>query len=310
MFGKELKMIEPLHDLLLNWKVPPSCIETVGNQPNVYKVKSPEKTFYLKKRLNSSVEKRIEELLLTSFLFGNGLIVERPLLTVSHQPYVRHHQVFYSLYQALEGIPVQVYSLTSLRMVGTYLSKLHGRLKQYVCKYEVEEWKIETHLREWIGGQDSTRIERWGEGFLGKLNEWSFSYSKLPHQLVHSDCHPRNILMKEERVTGVIDFERIRKAPRIADIGYFIAGMLKDQVMEGEDEDEHAECIHAFMEAYQSEGPLTQEEKELMPFLVIIFLLQYTFFYNQRGYSHAVSTYISFINRLVNSGVYEQAFQM
>lgn len=301
-------MIQPLHDLLLNWKVPPSSIETVGNHHNVYKVKSREKTFYLKKRLNSSVEKRIEELLLTSFLLENGLPVERPLLTVSHQPYVRQHQVFYSLYQALKGVPVQVYSLTSLKMVGTYLSQLHGSLKQYVCKFEVEEWKVETHLREWISVQDSTLIERWGEGFLGRLNDWSFSYSKLPHQLVHSDCHPRNILVKEERVTGIIDFERIRKAPRIADVCYFLAGMLKDKVKQGEDE--QIECIHAFMEGYQSDGTLTQEEKELMPFLVIIFLLQYTFFYNQKGYSHVVSTYIPFINRLVNSGDYERVFQM
>lgn len=301
-------MIEPLHDLLLNWKVRPSCVETVSYHPNVYKVKSREKTFYLKKRLNSSVEKRIEELLLTSYLLEKGLPVERPLLTVLHQPYVRQHQVFYSLYQALEGIPVQVYSLTSLKKVGTYLSKLHGRLENYDCKHEVKEWEIETHLREWIDGQDSTLIERWGEGFLGRLNEWSFSYSELPHQLVHSDCHPRNILMKGERVTGIIDFERIRKSPRIADVCYFLAGMLKDQVKHGEDE--QVECIQAFMGGYQSYGTLTQEEKELMPFLVIIFLLQYTFFYNQKGYSHVVSTYIPFISRLVNSGVYELAFQM
>ncbi|MGM0841268.1 MAG: phosphotransferase enzyme family protein [Bacillota bacterium] len=301
-------MIQPLVDLLLNWKVPPSSIETVGHHHNVYKVKSREKTFYLKKRLNSSVEKRIEELLLTSFLLENGLPVERPLLTISHQPYVRQHQVFYSLYQALKGVPIQVYSLTSLKMVGTYLSQLHGSLKQYVCKFEVEEWKVETHLREWISVQDSTVIERWGEGFLGRLNDWSFSYSKLPHQLVHSDCHPRNILVKEERVTGIIDFERIRKASRIADVCYFLAGMLKDKVKQGEGE--QIECIHAFMEGYQSDGTLTQEEKELMPFLVIIFLLQYTFFYNQKGYSHVASTYIPFINRLVNSGDYERVFQM
>lgn len=301
-------MIDPLQDLLLNWKVHPSSIESMESSPNVYKVKSREKTFYLKKRLNSSVEKRIEELLLTSFLLEKGLAVEKPLLTVSQQPYVQQHQVFYSLYQALEGQPLQVYSLTSMERMGTHLSQLHSRLKQYVSKYEVEEWKVETHLREWIGGKGTKMIERWGEGFLGRLNEWSSSYSKLPHQLVHSDCHPRNILMHEETVTGVIDFERIRKAPRIADVCYFLAGMLKDQFKQREDE--QFECIHAFMVGYQADGTLTQEEKELMPFLVIIILLQYTFFYNQKGYSHVVSAYIPFINRLVNSGVYERVFQM
>jgi Ser/Thr protein kinase RdoA (MazF antagonist) len=114
--------------------------------------------------------------------------------------------------------------------------------------------------------------------------------------------------MKEGRVTGVIDFERIRKAPRIADVCYFLAGTLKDQVKQTGDE--KFERIHAFMGGYQSEGTLTQEEKELMPFLVIIFLLQYTFFYNQKGYSHLVSAYIPFINRLVNSSDYQLAFQM
>jgi Ser/Thr protein kinase RdoA (MazF antagonist) len=308
MFGKELKMIEPLHDLLLNWKVHPSRIETVDSHPNVYKVRNLEKTYYLKKRFNSSVKMLVEEYLLTTYLQESGLTVERPLLTVSRQPYVQQHQDFYSLYPALEGKPVQVYSLASLKKMGTYLSHLHGRLKQYVCKYEVEEWKVDTHLREWIAGQDPTSIERWGKGFLGRLNEWSFSCGKLPHQLVHSDCHPRNILIKEERVTGIIDFERLRKAPRIADIGYFIAGILKDLVQQ--DKEEHFECIHAFLVGYHFDASLTQDEKRLLPFLVIIFLLQYTFYYNQKGYSHIVSTLIPFINRLVDNGDYERAFQI
>ncbi|NMH69630.1 phosphotransferase [Bacillus sp. RO3] len=301
-------MIEPLREILLNWKVNPSSIEEVTLHPNVYRVKSGSQTFYLKNRKHSTVRKRMEEYRITSFLFKGGLKVEVPVLTQSFLPYVHHREEFHSLYQALEGNPLRSYSLPSLMNVGEYMSHLHQGLSGDMNLPPMEEWRIDTQLREWICSQDGSTIGKWGRGFLGRLEEWSACYRQLPQGIVHSDCHPRNILMKSEKVTGMIDFERIRKAPRIADVGYFLSGVLKDLLQEGDGE--YATYIRAFLKGYDSMGVLAPREKKLLPFLVIIFLLNYTFYYHQKGYSDVVSVYIPFIDHLFYMNEFDEVFQI
>lgn len=301
-------MIEPIRVILSNWNVNPTFIETLNLHPNVTKVNARGETFYLKKRGDPSIENRLEEYYLTSFLLENRNNVESPLLTRSHQPFIKEGQHFYSLYEALDGAPLHEYSVCSLINAGEYLSNLHLTLENYFPHNEITCWNIEEHIRQWMDELGSTPVGRWGRGILSILDGWTILYNQIPHQLVHSDCNPGNILIKEEVVTGIIDFERIRMAPRIADIGYFIAGMLKDMVKV--DREVTFDYINVFLRGYDQRGALADEEKEVLSLLVLIFLLQYTFYYDQRGYSEIVSSFIPFIDDLAVSKKYDQAFKI
>lgn len=113
--------------------------------------------------------------------------------------------------------------------------------------------------------------------------------------------------MQGGEVSGIIDFERIRTAPRITDIGYFLAGMLK--MVPEEKKDHSINWILAFMKGYESQDPLTAGEKRIVPSLVILFLLQYAFFYFQQGHPEAGSSCMDFIEKLIGSVHFHGVFQ-
>ncbi len=299
-------MIEPIGDILWNWNVKHPYIETLKCHPNVIKVESGGKSYYLKKREDRAFESQMEEYYLTTYLLANRMNVESPLLTISHQPLVKKGQQFYSLYETLEGEPLQEYSLSYLTNAGTSLANLHRLLKDYHCHKEIKGWHIDRHIRQWLNELRFTPIGKWARDILPRLDEWTILYKQLPHQLVHSDYNRGNILVKEGVVNGIIDFERIRMAPRVADIGYFLAGMLKDRSKK--DREDSMNYIRVFLRGYDQLSTLTLEEKGLLPLLLVIFLLQYVFFYHQSGYSDIGSAYIPFINELVQSIEYDRAF--
>ncbi|TMU88244.1 hypothetical protein FGG79_09135 [Bacillus sp. BHET2] len=301
-------MIQPFGDILWNWNVKHPCIETLKLHPNVVKLVSEGKSYYLKKREDSAFENRMEEYYLTTYLLANRLNVESPLLTISHQPFVKKGQQFYSLYEKIEGEPLQEYSLSYLTNAGTSLANLHGLLKNYHCHKEIKGWHIDQHIRQWLNELGLTPIGKWARDILLRLDEWTILYNQLPYQLIHSDYNRGNIMVKEGVVSGIIDFERIRVAPRVADIGYFLTGMLKDRIKKNREDS--INYIGSFLRGYDQLSTLTSEEKELLPLLIVTFLLQYVFFYHQCGYSEVGSTYISFINELVQSSEYDHAFHV
>ncbi|PFA69468.1 hypothetical protein CN378_03560 [Bacillus sp. AFS015802] len=301
-------MIEPLRDLLRNWNVDPSFTHTLHLHPNVTMVEASRQTFYLKKREHSKVGNLMEELYVTSYLLENGLLVESPLLSSwSNQPFVQEGEHLYSLYEALEGFPLQEYSLSSLTNAGAYLSSLHELLDKYHCQNDIAVWDIERHIREWVLEFDHTQLGTWGRGVLDRVEGWETIYTCLPQQLVHSDCNAGNIMMKEEEVVGIIDFERMRIAPRVADIGYFLAGMLKNKIKE--DREHSFRCINGFLRGYERSGPLSSEEKQLLPSMVLIFLLQYAFHHLQNGDSEVGSACLPFIDELIDSADFDRVFQ-
>ncbi|MEI2663682.1 phosphotransferase enzyme family protein [Rossellomorea sp. LJF3] len=300
-------MIEPLQDIISHWGMDPTSMKTLLLHPYVTEVKAEGKTFYLKRRVDSSIENRMEELYLTSYLMSHHLNVESPILTSSQLPYVKEGEQIYSLYEALEGAPLTDFSTDSLTNAGAYLATLHLILKEYRCHYEAKGWEIERHVREWVKELGSESIGRRGQGILSRMKGWGSVYECLPHQFVHSDYNPGNILMKGWEVSGLIDFERIRTAPRITDIGYFLAGMLK--AVQVEKKDHSINWILAFMKGYERHDLLTEGEKRILPSIVILFLLQYAFFTYYKGYSEAGTSCMGFIEELFASAQFHGVFQ-
>ncbi|MCA1059676.1 phosphotransferase [Rossellomorea aquimaris] len=296
-------MIEPLRGILRHWDVDPTFIEPLGPHPNVARVKEGMKVYYLKKREDLSIEKRWEEFYLTSYLLENRHCVESPLLTSSGYPFVKEGEQIYSLYKALEGRSLKIYSMTALANAGAYLSDIHLLFEGYRSQQEVVDWDIERHVKEWMSVLGNTSIGKRGAGLLSRIEGWKSYYTQLPHQIVHSDFHSGNILMKGEEIIGVIDFARIRTAPRITDIAYFLAGLLKNSA--NKKRYDSIRCIQVFLDGYESNTSLTTTENRLLPSIIILFLLQYAFLYSHQGYSEAGSSCMLFIEELINSDYFQ-----
>lgn len=90
---------------------------------------------------------------------------------------------------------------------------------------------------------------------------------KLPKTIAHFDLHREHLLFQEGKLTGIIDFERIKRVPRVYDLGVF----SRYEFLKNENKD--WEGLKYFLEEYDRNAGLSPEEKRLFAdSLVICFL--------------------------------------
>lgn len=96
----------------------------------------------------------------------------------------------------------------------------------------------------------------------------------LPKKIIHSDLHPHNVLMCDNEVAAIVDFDGIRLSERSRDIGFAIYRFgrqffINEQISEEEIKNQAVTLRKKFLEKYLSILPLTQSEIEQIPFLLI-----------------------------------------
>jgi len=102
-------------------------------------------------------------------------------------------------------------------------------------------------------------------GILSNLVELAPSlYAGLPHQIIHADFYPSNVLMRGNQVSGILDFEFASPGPRAMDVAIGLAAFgistwraIKD-----------LRIVEAFVTGYQRRIPLTSVEIEALPDLL------------------------------------------
>jgi Ser/Thr protein kinase RdoA (MazF antagonist) len=83
-------------------------------------------------------------------------------------------------------------------------------------------------------GQHADKIERVEEGEKRELLAWAFAawrgarerLGSLPWQFIHGDAHDENILVRDEQVTGLIDFGDCCHNPTVCDLATCITYMM------------------------------------------------------------------------------------
>ncbi|MGH2507592.1 MAG: phosphotransferase [Ktedonobacteraceae bacterium] len=92
--------------------------------------------------------------------------------------------------------------------------------------------------------------------------DWEMlSLQNVPQQILHRDCGPGNVLMAEERVTAILDFEFADTDRRLFDLCVAISWWPVRLMGTGQE----WELIDAFGQAYTKLFPLTAEELRHLP---------------------------------------------
>jgi Ser/Thr protein kinase RdoA (MazF antagonist) len=288
MRGKEYKM----KTLLSNWGLNNAHI--VSHHSNVWKVTKGNCTFYLKRRNQTSIIDRWEEFRVTQHLVGSGVVAETPILTKSEVPFIIIGDSFYSLYESLNGDSLQkIITSDQCYSLGEYLGRLHQVLMTYPVREHTYVWDVFEHMEGWIS-KDQSELKEWAEKVYRSLVHAKADYVQMPHQLVHSDVHLGNFIWRENRIIGLVDFERIRRSPRIADVGYFITSLLRNTFMES-DENELFKKINRFLKGYSWMEKLDEREIISLYPLIMVFLLQYTLFYSSNGFGKEASCMVKLV---------------
>jgi Ser/Thr protein kinase RdoA (MazF antagonist) len=93
-------------------------------------------------------------------------------------------------------------------------------------------------------------------------HDWkTLSAQDLPQQVLHRDCGPGNVLMEDERVTAILDFEFAGVDLRVFDLCVAISWWPVRLMGTGQE----WELIDSFGRAYSAYIPLTQEELLALP---------------------------------------------
>jgi Ser/Thr protein kinase RdoA (MazF antagonist) len=155
-------------------------------------------------------------------------------------------------------------------MVGEGLARLHAALRDcdpLLCSREC----ITDTLRGWaIPKLMEADAARWGwtDGWLPGLAALE---EKLPVQIIHRDPNPDNMLAADGRITGFLDFELSRIAPRIFDLAYAATGALSVgfSAVGQEAGEGFVRLAHAIWSGYHRAAPLAEAERQALPDLVI-----------------------------------------
>lgn len=155
-------------------------------------------------------------------------------------------------------------------IVGEGLARLHEALRAcdpLLCR---EENLFET-LRDWAMPRARVAMpleDAWADAYLARFEAL---YPLLPTQIIHRDPNPDNILIRDGRVVGFVDFDLSRILPRIFDLGYAATGILCDAFDHASDAQRLSffDAAHAIFCGYDAVSPLTAAEWQALPDMLI-----------------------------------------
>jgi len=227
-----------------------------------------KRSFVLKKSDLTRSERECNALLALS---KTEIPVALPVTTVEGDWYVESHRgEIYCLYPRLPGCVVtEHYAGDAWRRAtgfGRAIGFLHTCLLECDDVNGYQEMDLDEQVGEWAiprirqGGTmvDACAIEQIWQDARSELKPLC---NELPRQLIHRDAHPSNMLFSAGRLTGFLDFEMIRRGPRVFDVCYCGSSILVEGFEDSEKGQKWPSLFHSLVRGYEEFCPLTATER-------------------------------------------------
>jgi len=222
-------------------------------------------------------------------LSERGVPVPLPIVSSEGKTWLRIDEFIYELYEFIEGRPFEPKSVLDLQRVSRALATYHLATEGFTPegskpraeKREGHPSKIMPILEE---------MQRKAKGAAYRTVSYLISqllavqerlpdeeYSRLRHLIIHGDFHPANIIFGYDGRVYFTDFDWASMQARAIDISdgiIFFAGRRESEV-DGSNIvsltqtfEMDLERTKIFLEAYQEEGELSEDEIEAIPWLL------------------------------------------
>lgn len=159
----------------------------------------------------------------------------------------------------LPGVPVDGRRVR-LGILGTVLGRLSLALGEFShpAAHRILPWDLR-RVPELAGYTGEPLLS---DAIARFAAEVSPVLESLPRRVIHNDFHPGNVLVdRSGEISGILDFGDIVLTPRVCDLGVALAYLIPD--------DAPGDAVRAeFVAGYESVGPLTEEERAIIPGLV------------------------------------------
>ena len=250
--------------------------------------------YVLKERGSPSDVEREEALL--SHLGPHGIPVAVPLSTTDNVPFAVHDGRTFALYLRLPGSVISNHYSAGAEArtaaFGTALASLHAALKAFANPEQFGKLSLIEHIVHWAVPTierypDSVNVERTRAIASDFEKTLSFMYADLPAQLIHRDPNPSNMLFKDGKLTGFLDFDLATRCARVFDPCYCSTSILVGGWQLPENRTTWLVLLRELMRGYAQYSDLTETERHAgFPMLLAIQLMFMAFSLNA-GHSSA-----------------------
>ena len=212
----------------------------------------------------------------TGWLGEQGISVSAPVAAMDGSLQVEVADVSIGLQRQIAGELLDVSSESQVRAAGAELAHLHAALAAYPFVDELpgstaEHRQVDVRISAWL---DSERSKSAPGIALQELRQLVASRSAAPlqAQLVHGDFRSANILVANERVAAILDFEEARLDVPVVELAH-AAVLLGTRFRDwGPVSSEVRDWLLA---GYQSVRPLLEVELQWWDSLVLWFSLMF-----------------------------------
>ncbi|MBC8061793.1 MAG: helix-turn-helix domain-containing protein [Clostridiaceae bacterium] len=216
---------------------------------------------------------------ITKTLEASGLIVSTHIPTKTGEDFLQKDNCYYLLMKRIPGsllTPKESYEgnrLETGREYGKAVGILHKALKKYDKDIEVNVSNLYKTCIEWALPETKRLMKQWkcplpDEFFDNYIEEFGKLYEKLPTQIIHRDPNPSNILWKDGKVIGFLDFEISEGNIRLFDPCYCATGILSEASSIVRGYELWPELLSGIIKGYDEICTLTKEEKLAIPYIV------------------------------------------
>ncbi|MFY9390978.1 MAG: helix-turn-helix domain-containing protein [Limnochordia bacterium] len=246
-----------------------------------------------------SREKLLTDLQIAKALRDQGFDASLPVVTKTRQEYLDDKVVFV-LTRGIKGSPLPrsdrfgEHRFGFAQEYGWAIARLHKALKAIQDDILPDEVNLYQNVLEWALPSVQRQNIQWNMGlddsfFADFIETFGKLYDKLPKQLIHRDPNPSNILFRDGRVSGFIDFDLSQINIRLWDVCYCATGILSA----GSEEAYNAwlDILGGILNGYGIEETLTEAEKQAVFYVICsIQMICIAYFESQDKYKELART--------------------
>jgi len=200
-----------------------------------------------------------------------GMLVVKFVTSKTGGSYIEYDDGYYSLMHKIRGEHMDIHKgdcLAKAKQIGENTALLCHAFES--CIYDGDPY-FEYDMIKFINGEygEATNrgVDRISKEILSYLNTFHLLYKKLPRQIIHMDLNPSNIMFKDERFQGFIDFDMAQINVRLYDLCYLLQDVFQDEPKKVQISYDIVNCIY---ESYNKINPLTQEEKQAISYMLVL----------------------------------------
>jgi Ser/Thr protein kinase RdoA (MazF antagonist) len=254
------------------WGINVSEIKKLSDKATLIVTDMKEK-FVLKKKEN--VEKAKAEAKLLKHLHSNHINIPLPLVSNEGEFTIIYNNKIYCMYTYLDGniaTPQDaIQNPTIPRLFGKAIASLHSEMLNVEIGSNVEQKNLYHQVYGWavkeiLNIDQDEELQEIYRKFEKELKE---IVEALPKQFIHRDAHLSNILLKDENIAGIIDFEIAEINLRVFDPCYCCTSVLVETFHHDSLKERWFDFASKLFNAYHKSNPLDEREIQSIPKIML-----------------------------------------